>query len=991
MSTTSRRRPTSNSRAPLSNIQSKSNSINSNNDSNFFNFPDDKSTSSSRSKSSGVRTRSSTGISKRNGSNSRSSTRQSINNNNNNSLSPVSTTSKGSRTSTITSNATGRFKLKSSANDTKPIHGSMNTAAILQPPSSTTSRRVRPNSATSNNNSNKTGSMSTLNESVNEMKNAREEARLRLEWAKQRGASAEGDIMRADSGGNVTKEFTTSSQELFQQQSQTQQQQPIATNQQQQQIQQPQFSNSTFNPTPSNNAGEQTISLTESQIQELIQNKIERNENETIVALKKQVDDLKFFQELEREKQSNNQHPTLSSSSTVMGQLNAIPPSLASPSSSPFRPRSPSRSLLQHQHSQQTTNFNTTTDITQLQLDLQAAQTTLNTLHAENTNLTASLSLLREENIDLQAKLEITHLSSPEAYKKALKFKSELLEKENLLQEEILRRERAETNVECLKMEYGSERGELQIKIKELERTIEERNHDLDDGVLIVKGLEEEISITEDSLEKEKAKVKGLEYVVETCKREKQEMKEEVEARLNASKTHNEQIRSIFEKEKKDLEAKCEDFESEIQEMKQRVNEMEEKRHFIEEREEEFKKLEEQWEVERLEHKIEISRMETEHKERVRAYQKSLDGKVGETKSLQEKISAMEMIVSEYHEKARNEIKEYMQGKEDAERKATKSKKELDEARKRIEELEESSTLMETNLDELQEELTTKDSDLAEANEKVSKLSELVKAQTATKKKDHQLIRAQKKFVATEERLRKELEETKEELYSFQTQNEVNSGEIEELTAVVQEIEEENEILRKKVKALMEQNKTFKDELVISDEEARGRINSLEQELCRLQRSSPVKEKLEMRYHNGHVFMQEEKLIAEIKTSSKTDKRTEEPKNETSYRVSSRMDRRLEDPKYEREYKVSSRMDKTTEERKYEREMDRRLEDTKYETVSRVSLSSSSKTRDELMDVAWDEIEGNMTIASKASREFKERQGIENDAIRKYMRQRRTR
>ena len=117
------------------------------------------------------------------------------------------------------------------------------------------------------------------------------EASQRLEWAKQRGASAEGDIMRTPRSS---------------QQSQPQLQRPnknisVASSHRQQQQYQRSSKSETTPLIKKNHNGEQVISLTENQIEDLIKNRLQQTENETIMTLKKQLDDLKFFHELEKQ------------------------------------------------------------------------------------------------------------------------------------------------------------------------------------------------------------------------------------------------------------------------------------------------------------------------------------------------------------------------------------------------------------------------------------------------------------------------------------------------------------------------------------------------------------------------------------------------------------------------------------------------------------------------------------------------------------------
>ena len=145
---------------------------------------------------------------------------------------------------------------------------------------------------------------------------------------------------------------------------------------------------------------------------------------------------------------------------------------------------------------------------------LQAYQSQIRTTQGENTRLNSTINHHTHEILNLKASLQaLQHaanpsdpstMSSPDAYKKALKAQGGLHEAQNLMQEEALSRERAETNLQCLQMEHAKKVAEYQEKIKVLEKTIEEKFRDLDDGVLIMKGLEEELMVVGNDLDEER-------------------------------------------------------------------------------------------------------------------------------------------------------------------------------------------------------------------------------------------------------------------------------------------------------------------------------------------------------------------------------------------------------------------------------------------------------------------------------------------------------
>jgi chromosome segregation ATPase len=750
----------------------------------------------------------------------------------------------------------------------------------------------------------------------------------RLEWAEEQGASAEGDIMRE--ANYVERQQRNHQQYQHQQPSppSTPPKNPILQLQQQRlessatinhrhnhhrHFENNNHHNSDNNvrSTSSNNHNTNTnhdkmISMSENQIQELIENRIQQNENETIITLKKQLDELKFFQELEKDQQWNEDQNVMINNKSV--------------SSSP--PPPPQESLQQ---------------IEQLQTQLRAAQSTVNTLNTENASINTQLVELREETIDLQAKLQFFspnshNMSIPDAYKKALKLQSEVLDVRTLLQEEMLRREGAETNVECMKMEYEKKEMEMTDRIQELGKEVEERVNDLDDGVIIVKGLEEELEVMTEQYSKAESKVKELQEQLYECK--------------------------TFEKEKKILEGQCEDFELEVKEMKVRVREIEAKRQMIDEQEKQFQEMGCKLESMTEGHKVELNRIEREHQERISAYEQSLDVKVVEVKNLQEKIVAMEKIVTMYHEKARSEVKEFAQQVDNAKQHEAEAREELHEALKQIQDHEDASEQLENEIVEIRDQLDLKEVKLKEANEKVLELSKKAKTQNVMNSKEQQYMREKKKWITMEKNLRKDLRESTEKLINLELNDVVLTDENKELMDLIDEVERANEELE-------EESNTFKERLQAFEEESSIRINTLEQKLYRLQKSSPVKEKVEVRYNDGHIFMQEENVMREIGAFQQSNKR---------------------------ELRVETNNINQNREFKFE-ESDDEDAGLSIDNQSRASKPTKVKPRqDELMvsprDVVWRDTDGASMTSSKKSKD-RDRKSIENDAIRKYMRHRR--
>ena len=67
---------------------------------------------------------------------------------------------------------------------------------------------------------------------------------------------------------------------------------------------------------------------------------------------------------------------------------------------------------------------------------------------------------------------------------------------------------------------------------------------------------------------------------------------------------------------------------------------------------------------------------------------------------------------------------------------------------------------------------------------------------------------------------------------------------------------------------------------VRQEAESKQRIGALQHELNGAHNRNPVKEKVEMRYHDGNIFMEEERILGSVETPSASRARDENNQND---------------------------------------------------------------------------------------------------------------
>jgi hypothetical protein len=594
-----------------------------------------------------------------------------------------------------------------------------------------------------------------LSQSVNDLKQNRAEAQQkRMEWAKRRGQMTEGDMTRASNGNENGNDNIRSSADSDK---------GVNTLhfQQQQYAPPPPSTPVSTPPTPSKRvAAEESISLTRSHLEQIIQDRIDATTSalhEEIKSQEKQISDLKFFQDLDLDKATPNTHQT---------------------------------PVISPEH-----------------------QAMMQQLETENSHYAQTISHLKEDNLNLQANLQACNptMNSSDAYKKALRLKSDLLDSKNLLQEEILGRERAETNLQCVKMESDGKLMEQQNKIVELERNLEERMKDLNDGVHIMKAIEDEMEGVQIELDQEREGGQELRGQFEQFEEEKNKLAKSLGEELETSKAHLEKVEERFDTEKKELEEKCQELEDEVISMKDKVLVMEEKK------------------------KKSLKELKHVHEKSVLDLRKTLDEQTEETNELQEQLHSMEEVVRMYHEKARGEIQEYGRQAEEANTQEMQAREQLQDCLVKVDDADSEIESLLKDMEMLKNELDDKDVVIKEMEETQSQLSEAVKTYSSGKAKEHQFMRDKKKWATTEKSLREELKAVKDVFSKVSDESKNLVNERDGLDGAFRQMEEENEYLKKNLNVVENDLEKVCAVLESVEDESISRIKSLEQELVRAQ------------------------------------------------------------------------------------------------------------------------------------------------------------
>ena len=672
---------------------------------------------------------------------------------------------------------------------------------------------------------------------------------------------------------------------------------------------------------------QETINLTREQLEQIIQDRVASTTQQLteyqnkLSQQRKQIDDLKFFQELDAGKANTSAKKT---NDTEM-ELNAIK---------------------SHLHKTLT----------------------------ENSHLSQQIGNLKHQNIDLQANLQACNppMSSPDAYKKALRLQSDVLDAKNLLQEESLRRERAETNLECVRIENESQIQKKGRKLMELKAALEERGKDLDDGLNIMKSMEEEMSSVQSQLHEEHALNQDMKEKYEMFEKEKNALADKLRVELESSKGKLEAMEERFDREKGELEDNCDELMEEIDKMKVRAKEMEEKRKTRDKKMKELEKVE-------LEQNNLIQTMKKDHEEEVKALKESLEEQTTESKDSKEKITAMEEVVAMYHEKARAEIEGYAARAEEANQHETAAREELqeclskvDDAEKEIDSLLDDMTIMKNEYDE-------KEQALEELKEKHNQLSETFKANTSVKARDHQHMREKKKWTASEKQLREELSHIKKQSNQVQEESKLLLSERDEFDTAFSQLEEENRFFKTEMTSMEADIEEFSK----AEEEYMSRTKSLEHELVRLQnmtsRASPTRmsnaelEELQMVLRSKDQEIERVQKMADAAMSEvKALKRPSHPSPNATPRMTNASPTfdafNADDDEVQR---LTSSLSASPSQIEWD-EMDNAA--TSRKVKSQEASSSTAQLRE---------------MSSSLDFVKQERHAIENDAIRSYMRHRR--
>jgi chromosome segregation ATPase len=651
-----------------------------------------------------------------------------------------------------------------------------------------------------------------------------------------------------------------------------------------------------------------------------------------------QIDELKFFQELD--------------------QSNATSPKEDTPTSKSI-PSSSSDIVQQLQH-----------QITFLTTKEEEYKTQIEQLQSKNIELQASLQAL-------DPKTYANQMTSSDAYKKALRLQSDLLDSKNLLQEESLRRERAEMNLDCFKLEADQRMMEYQTKIQELEKEVQERIKDLDDGVNIMKGLEEEVLETKALLEEEEQKNDTLMEQFEEFEKEKEYLAEKLTAQLQENQQYVADMESRFDEEKRVLEDQCAEFQKEVDIMKERVKDMEEKRKVKDEMMEELQDLQDDMEATIKQMQL----TEQENEKTIADLEDQLDKMNEQVRRSNEKVSAMEQVVAIYHEKTSTQIQEYIAQVEEAQANEEVAREELQEYLLKLKEAQEEIETLCSEMEVIHEELEKKRNSADDAEQQIASLTESLKSLNSDRAKQHQYMRDKKKWNVMERTLRQELEEVRKDFATYKAEHLALVQERDELNKECFQMDDENKYLKEHVKSLEAKIDKYCSALEENETESSNQIKSLEQELHRVQASTTFSPNTSNRE------------LDELKTSNhRKDQEIEHLK------------RMLENEKQlVAQWKNgafsngnSSSLSQINSVKTQSSSKPLNSQDQVYSPFHGFEEDDDVQPFRSDLNMEWDEMDNHRTVGSPPKKslispdtERKERASIENDAVRRYMRQRR--
>jgi len=727
---------------------------------------------------------------------------------------------------------------------------------------------------------------------------------------------------------------------------------------------------------PGDKGEEDFITLTKLQLDQLVEQRINggtqkmSDKDKEIKSLKKQVDELKFFQELDSDDGDESD--------------DGVSDGSKAPS-----PEKKKRRKSNKENKKSTWKTEYTEEIEVLKQHLSRAEGKAYQLEAENTHVRSTLKHIKQDNISLQAVVEASSpkaLSSPEAYKKALRLQGELHEARSALQEESLEKERAETNLDCYKVEIETKLKDAEERETSMRGNVKDMSNDLQEGVNIMKGLEEELQISQTRLKEEMERAQEVQKKLDELGKEQSNTSQLYEKQLGNANNKLKENEATFSKEKKELELKCTQLEEATKMMKKRVNEMEAKRgmqkkDLMENSNErnKIKELEKSLLEKDADHTKMVSLIEAENQERIRASEQTLQDKVVEVNVLQDKVVGLESILA----KVKSQTEEDGTKLNGA---YSQLKHEHENCLIELTEAQEMNVQFEREVKNLYEESVLKAKEIKVLQEKVEELPAMAKQTVSIKAKEHQYMRDKKKWSMTEQRIREQISVLQDESSTLEEENQQLLQYKEGLDKEVIYLRKENELLDSKVKIMSKTIEMHNSSIETSEEVCCQRIKSLEQELCRAQ--SKASPHVEIQKLQQALQCKDKELEQSHQIAGKAMEQIKNLKSEKVYTTQ----RHQQTPK--KEYHSGSPFDhyRTNDEIMGSAE-DEIMGSTQDEIMG---STSSVEGRPWDTDDEWKEARTPVARGDGTRRKFvspiteqqPERARIENDALRKYIRQR---
>lgn len=461
----------------------------------------------------------------------------------------------------------------------------------------------------------------------------------------------------------------------------------------------------------------------------------------------------------------------------------------------------------------------------------------MESLKLQNMELQTSLQSILDQTTNQSSTSPTSNkiiVSSSDAYKKALRLQSDLLDSKIILQEEIARRERAEMNLDCLRLEMEDQRKQQEEWVGGLERLLEERMKDLDDGVLLMKGLEDEILETKALLEEEERKNDQWMEQYGQFEKEKDELAEGLMHQMKEHQENMVRMEERFKLEKQELEDQCVKLQDEIEQMKERVKEMEEKRRLKDEMMDELQDLQDDMEATIRN----MQAVDEEKEDRIAELEDHIASLEKDLQDSHEKVRSMEEVVNNYNQMSRQEMQELVDALEEARGKEHKAREESGEYLSKLKDAQDEIELLCSEMETIHIELEQKRVYAEEAEKQIASLSESMKTISTDKAKQHQYMRDRKKWSMTEKALRQELEEV---LLAFSKYKEEHGHILEERDELNKEcfkMDDENAYMKEQVQSLQAKVDEYCFLLEEKEAESMNQIKALEKELYRAQQQA---------------------------------------------------------------------------------------------------------------------------------------------------------